>query len=257
MVDLGKFEFNGVSTEDLGLVVQFIPTYDYPEKEYSSVHIPGRNGNLILDKGSYRNIEKTYSVASIFPTGKTFLECVTDIVSWLTSASGYAVLKDTYEPDYYRMALYKNEGSFTNYYDTATVFPVTFECKPQRYLIKGNTAVTSNTDTVTLENTGKWESNLLISFIPVLNETVEIYINNVKTFEFGPIEDQEDIGVYTIDFENLECYKGSTTKEKNANSKLTLCTGSFPVIDKNLSQIIITFTNKSGEISVTPRWWII
>lgn len=257
MVDLGEFEYNGISTKDLNLVVQFIPTYDYPEKEYSTVHIPGRNGDLVLDKGSYRNIEKTYSIASIFPSGKTFYDCAREIVDWLTSASGYAILKDSYENEYYRKAIYKNDGSLTNYYDTATVLNVTFECKPQRYRIDGDDPVESNTDTVELPNPGKCESNLLISFTPVLNSTVEIYINNTKTFEFGPIEDSEDIGVYTIDFENLECYKGSDTKEKNANSKLTLCTGSFPVIDKNLSEITVRFTNKSGKVSVTPRWWII
>ena len=52
---MGVVTFNGKSTEELGLIVQFIPSYTFPEREYQTVNIPGRNGDLVLDKGSFRN----------------------------------------------------------------------------------------------------------------------------------------------------------------------------------------------------------
>ena len=44
----GKLIFNDVSSEDLGVVIQTPPIYEYPERVYSSANIPGRNGDLPL-----------------------------------------------------------------------------------------------------------------------------------------------------------------------------------------------------------------
>ena len=50
---MGNFKFNGTSSEDLGLVIQTPPTYSFPERELETVHVPGRNGDLIIDKNNF------------------------------------------------------------------------------------------------------------------------------------------------------------------------------------------------------------
>ena len=143
---MGVVTFNGKSTEELGLIVQFVPSYTFPEREYQTVNIPGRNGDLVLDKGSFRNTERSYSFAKIFQNGENFIEEANKIIAWLHSAKGYAVLSDTYEPEYYRMALYRSGGEMSNFYDKATVLDVTFECKPQRYLVEGDRPILITTN---------------------------------------------------------------------------------------------------------------
>ena len=141
----GKLIFNDVSSEDLGVVIQTPPIYEYPERVYSSANIPGRNGDLVIDEKSYKNVERTYDLAKGFGAQKHYVPNAEKLLEWLTSAKGHYVrLEDTYDPDVYRLAMYTKSGSFTNYYDQALSFKVTFECKPQRFLKSGEEIIEFN-----------------------------------------------------------------------------------------------------------------
>ena len=52
---MGNLKFGDISTKDLDLVIQSPPLYDFPEKDAGTYHIPGRNGDLIIDTDSYKN----------------------------------------------------------------------------------------------------------------------------------------------------------------------------------------------------------
>ena len=195
---MGVVTFNGKSTEELGLIVQFIPSYTFPEREYQTVNIPGRNGDLVLDKGSFRNTERSYSFAKIFQNGENFIEEANKIIAWLHSAKGYAVLYDTYEPEYYRMALYRSSGEISNFYDKATVLDVTFECKPQRYLVEGDTPISITANNQKIHSKTAYDANPIITFTVKPNQTATITISgcSIKVGEF----DTET--TVTVDCEN-------------------------------------------------------
>ncbi len=132
---MGKIIFNNISSEDLGLVVQTPPSYEFPAKDVESTHVIGRNGDVVIDNSSYKNVTRTYNVASVFRKGTNFVQNANRIVEWLYSSKGYARLEDTYEPDYYRKAVYSSGGdNLSNYYDEATVIKISFVCQPQRWL---------------------------------------------------------------------------------------------------------------------------
>ena len=134
---LKKLVWNGISSLDLGLVIQSPPAYQYPDKDVTSTHIPGRNGDVITDNGSYKNITRTYSLGVGFKPGTDFISNSQDIVKWLTSDRGYRRLEDDYDPTVYRLAKYSSGGSFTNICHGAISFSVDFDCKPQRFLKSG------------------------------------------------------------------------------------------------------------------------
>ena len=46
---MGIFKFKDKTSEDFGLVVQTPPTYSYPERDVTITHIPGRDGDIIID----------------------------------------------------------------------------------------------------------------------------------------------------------------------------------------------------------------
>lgn len=241
---MGIVKFNGISSDDIGLIVQTIPSYSFPEKEYDKVHIPGKNGDLIVNKGSYKNVEKKYAFAKVFKPGDRFVSSAEAIVAWLSSAEGYARLEDSYEPDYYRMAMFKDEGELNNYYDMATVLDVTFECKPQRWLISGEKEITvTSGDTIT--NPTKFDAMPIIKIktIPNQNSIINLgdFILTVLSFN-----ESKDI---IIDCENMECYSGNTLY----NSSLQLNTNDFPVL-KKASTTTITYENIT-ELKIIPRWW--
>lgn len=247
---MGVVTFNGTTSESLGLIVQFIPSYEFPEREYQAVNIPGRNGDLVLDKGSYKNVERTYSFAKIFQNGEKFHEQATKIIAWLNSAKGYARLEDTYElddngdPKYYRMAYYNNPGNLSNFYDTATLIDVTFICKPERWLITGEKFVTKTTGQ-TIDNPTDYDSNPVMKVTVAANTTATVQLGDCS-MTIGPFTAQTEV---TIDCENKECYSGNTL----LNSKVSLSNGKFPVLPGK-AETTITLTDVSS-FQIQPRWW--
>ena len=99
---MGVIIFNNISSSDLGLEVETFPAYEVPEKEYDVVHVPGRNGDLLIDNGTFSNVPRQ---------------------------------------DYYRMACYRESNSIENIFNQAGRGTINFDCRPQRYLKIGDVAV--------------------------------------------------------------------------------------------------------------------
>ena len=101
---MGVITFNNITSSSLGIEVETFPNYEVPEKEYQITHVPGRNGDLVVDTKTFQNVPRPYEVSVATRNGETFTQKMNAIAEWLHSASGYDRLEDTYEPDYYRMA---------------------------------------------------------------------------------------------------------------------------------------------------------
>lgn len=149
---MGNFKFGDKSTKDLGLVIQFKPNYTFPERDVQIEHIPGRNGDLMIDNGCYQNVTRTYSVAAIFNPAEGFVQSATKLVEWLTKQKGYQRLEDSYEPEVYRKAMFNSGGTLQNIYDRATVLEISFDCKPQRFLKEGEVPIEFTGSQALLEN---------------------------------------------------------------------------------------------------------
>ena len=178
---MGNFKFGEHSTKDFDLVIQAPPTYNFPDKDVSKEHIPGRNGDLIIDNNCWKNTERTYSIASVFRPGTDFVSNSERLIKWLTSYKGYHRLEDSYDPDVYRLAEFSGSGSLTNYYDQATAINITFNCKPQRYLKNGEKPVSFDGPVAVLENFTGYPALPEISIDgikPVDNEILLITVKN-------------------------------------------------------------------------------
>ena len=139
---MGVIIFNGKSSSDYGINVEHYPDYEIPERDYDVVHVPGKNGDIFVDKKSYKNVNRTYVLSSGSDVEHSFTSIMLNIVNWLESGSGYCTLSDTYEPDYYRKAMYNSAATFTNIHDGGARATISFNCKPQRYFHSGDVPVT-------------------------------------------------------------------------------------------------------------------
>ena len=54
------FEFDGVNSFAYGVFVTGKSVYDAPSRDVESVSVPGRNGDILIDKGRFKNIDITY-----------------------------------------------------------------------------------------------------------------------------------------------------------------------------------------------------
>lgn len=134
---MNSITFNGVSSESLGIFVEHAPVRKYPERNYETTHVPGRMGDLIVDPGSYNNVERTYDISMGVSSGRTHDQLIDILSKWLHSGSGYCELTDTFEPDRLRFAYYSEESSVSAYTQKsgASIMRATirFICKPQIY----------------------------------------------------------------------------------------------------------------------------
>jgi phage-related protein len=237
---IGTLTFNGIQSDSLGLRISGNGVFNAPPKNYSMVQIPGRNGDLIIDNDRFDNIDVTYP-AIILP--EDYYNNKIAIRQWLLSSKGYCRLEDSYNPDEYRLACYKNGVDITDLYFEAGGLQITFNCRPERFLKSGETVYTTTNSGVTITNQMPFASKPLIKVygygvVTIVNSTT----NNVYSFT---VADQfEDV---SLDCDSLICYHGTY----NANSFVTI--DAFPILEPGVNTI--TFPNTISRIDITPRWW--
>lgn len=285
--------FNGKSTNEFGIVIQEPPVYDFPEKDYSIQHVPGRTGDIVVDLGSYKNTQRTYNMVNVFtneaktiypwktgttPLAADFITRARAMVKWFMDAKGYCRLEDDYEPDVYRKAMYYAGGSFTNLYDQGTAIQATFECKPQRFYKVGSQPTHYEFDEfMEINNVHKDDSSY-----PVITFNANTVFSSSTSFVFeraagSTLRDNftfefTDMSVtpssITIDWENRKVY------DENGNNlneyliiKHTILGETTKILENFPENIftlineetgIITFSNNQlSSIDVTFNWWYI
>lgn len=139
------FTFDGIDSKTYGVYISGDAAFNAPERDVEMIEIPGRNGAFALDNGRFHNITVTYPAGLFGDTESDFAAGINALRNALASRKGYCRLEDDYNPDEYRMAVYKSGLEV----DVASLesgqFNIVFECKPQRFLKSGETeqAITS------------------------------------------------------------------------------------------------------------------
>ena len=232
------FTFNGKSSKDFGVYISGLNTFGAPERDISTISISGRNGDLTLDNGRYKNIDISYP-AFIFDRFDNNIE---GLRNFLLSQKGYQRLEDTYHPNEYRMARYKG-GFLAKVIDElyAGEFDLTFDCYPQRYLKSGEQVITITTD-----------SSIYNEYMQIAKPLIRAY--GTGTFTIGDISVQiTTADDYTdIDCELQEAYKDDLMTNCNAN--IVLLNGAFPSLTSGDNEITL---DGITQLDIEPRWWIL
>lgn len=241
---MGVIIFNGIPSTNYGIHVETPPVYATPERDYEVVHIPGRNGDLVIDNGSYKNVTRKYSI-SVGEIDGNFTTLAAGVSEWLHSASGYARLEDSYESDYFRLAYYVADAEMENLFHQAGKMSIEFNCKPARFLKAGERAVPFTTD-------GSISNPTFQKSFPKLT----VVVSGSGTLTIGDqtitISGLTNSTRMVIDSELQDIYEeGSLT---NLNSKVSLSDG-FPLLSPGVNTI--TFTGSITSVEVIPRWWIL
>lgn len=135
--------FGGINSATYGIYIDGSGVFNSPERDVTMVTIPNRNGQLSLDNGRFENIEVTYNAFVTENNGKTMAENIRDFRNAIGALKGYQRLSDTYHTDEFRMGVFRNGIEVEPViYQTGGAFEVTFDCKPQRFLVSGETALT-------------------------------------------------------------------------------------------------------------------
>ena len=229
--------FDGKSSKDYGVYISGLNTFNAPERDVTTVSVAGRNGELTIDKGRYKNIEVTYPAFIHLH----FDNNIEGLRNYLLSQRGYKRLEDTYHPDEFRLARYK-EGFEAEVVDwlEAGEFELKFDCYPQRFLKSGEQEITF-TEAGSIYNEGQESKPLIRAY-----GTGSFTINGI-TLTITAANEYTD-----IDCDLQEAYKDTMSASCNANIVLT--SGSFPVLSPGSNAISMTSIT---QLDIKPRWWIL
>lgn len=161
---LNFLEFDGENSFEYGVYISGEGTFDAPRRRARKISIPGRDGDLVLDEGSFENIQVSYPAFIVARNQAEFKEKLEAFRSALLSKTGYVRLSDTYHKDEYRMAAYL-EGLEVSpkLHNKAGNFTLVFDCKPQRFLKIGDLPVSvASGDTIT--NPTLFDAHPLVKF---------------------------------------------------------------------------------------------
>lgn len=251
----GYVTFNGLPSYNYGILVEHPPGYRIAERDYEYIHVPGRNGDLIIDKGSYKNVNRDYDIA-FGSEVQDYQDMAMRVSEWLHSASGYAMLYDTYEPDFARHASFVDEGDFENILAHAGRASISFNCKPQRYFITGLREQVVTGSGASIEWTGTNPTTK--PSLPHMDirgsaelGTVQVYINGSLSMTISNSPNR-----IIIDSDIQDVYSGSHI---SLNNNTILASSKFPtLVNRSSGTAYIRITCTTGTITrlgVIPRWW--
>lgn len=231
---MDKFWFDGECSYDKGIYISSDSIFNAPEREVEVVSIEGRNGNLIIDKGKYKNINIAYSCF----IRENFSSLAANIRDFLCSKIGYKRLEDTYNPNHYRLARFSGGINFDVHFLKAGEFNLAFECKPQRFLKSGDYSINIQKGDV-INNLTSFPSKPLI----------KAYGTGSAILQVGdiPIKINEIDNSLTIDCDTQNAYKDTENKNSTINAS------EFPSLLKGKTGI--TWSGGITKLEVTPRWW--
>lgn len=239
------FIFGTLDSRDFAAYITVMDVCRIPEKDMETVSVPGRNGDLIINMGRWKNVEVTYGAA----IGTKIFENYKGIIQKLQENQGYQRLEDSIDQDIYRMGYFagdmkgKMEGR-----QKAVTFDITFFCKPQKFLISGETPVEFTADTPV-------DSRILVNpsaqaAKPMIlvsgSGSGEISVGEITVV----IHDLTD-PIY-LDCETMNAYAvNGSGVYTNKNS--AIYAPEFPVLMPGTTAI--SWTGGVDRVTITPRWW--
>ena len=247
---INYFNYKNKDSRDYGILIRNKQTFDAPKRDIDFVSVPGRDGDLLIDNGRYPNVDMTYGIMLVAPSinplnpneNIDLAEASKAVRQWLMSDYNYYQLTDSYDPDYFRLAVFSGDIKFETKNTSIAYSDIKFNCKPYRYRIDGQKALTTNASALTLFNP---ESLFSLPRITVKgNGNLKVSINN-QIFTVNDVT-----GYVIIDSDMMNVYNPSQTST-NYNTKAQFA--NFPKL-KIGSNVISAASNNVTEINVIPRW---
>lgn len=215
------------------------PNYVKPTRKMTVTPIAGTNREVVEMEDAWENYDQPYSLFVGDGTENSIQEALNEVACKLYK-TGYQVLADDYEPEYFHLAYYQGPFDIENRYTRAGVFEVSFRCRAEKYLLSASTPVDISSGDK-LINPTRNKAKPLIHIEGSGNGTLTV-AGTTMTFE----------GI--TDYLNIDCDTMDVYRQITENRN-TLMEGEFPVLPAGESTI--TFTGGISSVKITPRFFVI
>lgn len=245
---INYLRYNGKDSRDYGIMIRSKQTYNAPKRNVDFISVPGRDGDLIIDNENHSNIKITYGLKLFSPTidstarnqNINLAESTRKLKNWLLADGSYCELTDSYDPDYFRLAVMTSDIAFATKDENIANFDVQFNCKPYKYRIDGKIKAETTSGQLSLYNCENYKS---LPYIKLYGSGTLIFAVNNTNFYIDNVVDN-----VIVDSEMMNIYKIGSSVNFNQYAHFD----KFPYLSPG-NNVIIGGTNVT-KIEVIPRW---
>lgn len=229
------FYLDGIDARSAGIQLQTPIEFSEAVPVVEAQTIPGRNGDLIWETGSYENRGAS---ASCFCLQKDVEKAVSAAGRYLMGKKGYRRLETSDDPDHYWMARVENSPQIAMRLRALAPFEIGFDCKPQKFVKSGENAIIFQQSGSLFNQYGQ----IALPFITLYGQgtgrlTIGDCVVEVKALD----------GTLYLDSDTQNAYNN------NGNQNLNINAPAFPVLGDG--EIPIAFSGGIERVEIIPRWW--
>lgn len=232
------FEFNRIKSSDIGLRIYSTNWFSTPERDYTTQSVPGRDGDLIIDTGRYKNLLVKYECDLMSPASAT----IADQIKRMLLARKYLTLFDSGDPEHFRYAIPVkpfSDATEESVWFGSALFQ--FNCKPYRYKHTGQVPLSyENPGAIELFNPGMVYSCPLIELTATGDGGLMCAGRTMTLVDIS--------GTVVIDTDNKLIYN------KDTFENLANCNATDEFIQLEPGANTLTVTGDVSTIKITPRW---
>jgi phage-related protein len=229
------FYLDGIDARSAGIQLQAPIEFSEAVPVVEAQTIPGRNGDLIWETGSYENRSGS---ASCFCLQKDVEKAVSAAGKFLTGKKGYRRLETSDDPDHFWLARVENSPRIGMRMSALSTFEIGFDCKPQRFAKAGEYSIEFSGNGYLFNQYGQTALPLITLYGNGSGQLiVEGCVVEIKYID----------GVLILDSETQNAYNNDGNQNMNINAPV------FPTLPDG--EIRIEFSGDIERIEIVPRWW--
>ena len=229
------FFLDGKNALDYGIHLQNPIVFSEAEPVYDAETIPGRNGDLIFETGSFEN---RTAEADCFILQNAAYSAVGMANKFLLARRGHRRLQTSDDPEHYWLAVVENGVEVENRKNVLIPFSVSFDCKPQRFLLDGENPMNFYQNGVVFNRYG-------FEALP----KITVFGNGSGRLRVGDavVEIHDIAGTLVLDSETQNAYNEFSNRNNYINAP------EFPLLKDGENHI--EFSGGIERIEIVPRWW--
>ena len=229
------FYLDGIDARSAGIQLQAPIEFSEAVPISEAQTIPGRNGDLIWETGSYENRSGS---ASCFCLQKDVEKAISATGRYLMAKKGYRRLETSDDPDHYWMARVENSPRIEQRLRLLAPFEIGFDCKPQRFVKAGQGTLLFMGNGLLFNPYGQ----TALPFITLYGQgagrlTIGDCVVDVKTLD----------GTLYLDSDTQNAYNDNGNQNMNINAPI------FPTLPDG--EVQIAFSGGIERVEIIPRWW--